>query len=59
MRSPAGQEGRGTLCVLAASVLWGTTGTVAPAAGPLAIGAATMGLGGLLQALSAASPWPP
>jgi drug/metabolite transporter, DME family len=45
--------------VLAASVLWGTTGTVAtfaPAVGPLAIGAAAMGLGGLLQALTAARP---
>ncbi|MEV0598456.1 EamA family transporter [Streptomyces sp. NPDC050315] len=43
--------------MLAASVLWGTTGTVAtfaPAVGPLAIGAAAMGLGGLLQALIAA-----
>ncbi|MEU6844673.1 EamA family transporter [Streptomyces sp. NPDC046716] len=42
--------------MLAASVLWGTTGTVAtfaPAVGPLAIGAAAMGLGGLLQALVA------
>lgn len=35
------------------SVLWGTTGTAAtfaPAAGPLAIGAAALGIGGLLQA---------
>ncbi|MER7960024.1 DMT family transporter [Streptomyces sp. NPDC096030] len=41
----------------AASVLWGTTGTaatLAPGAGPLAIGAAAMGLGGLLHALTAA-----
>ncbi|MFE7932367.1 DMT family transporter [Streptomyces sp. NPDC057456] len=47
----------GPLCVLVASVLWGTTGTAAtfaPAVGPLAIGAAAMGLGGLLQALVAA-----
>jgi len=45
--------------VLVASVLWGTTGTAAtfaPAVGPLAIGAAAMGLGGLLQALTAARP---
>jgi drug/metabolite transporter, DME family len=45
--------------VLAASVLWGTTGTAAtfaPAVGPLAIGAAAMGLGGLAQALTAAGP---
>jgi DME family drug/metabolite transporter len=50
---------RGTLCVLAASVLWGTTGTAAtfaPGVGPLAIGAVAMGLGGLLQALTAARP---
>ncbi|MGW2822914.1 DMT family transporter [Streptomyces sp. NPDC001443] len=49
--------GVGALCVLAASVLWGTTGTAAtfaPAVGPLAIGAAAMGSGGLLQALLAA-----
>lgn len=49
--------GVGALCVLAASVLWGTTGTAAtfaPGVGPLAIGAVAMGLGGLLQALIAA-----
>ncbi|MFF8401283.1 DMT family transporter [Streptomyces sp. NPDC015684] len=49
----------GALCVLAASVLWGTTGTAAtfaPAVGPLAIGAVAMGLGGLLQALAATAP---
>ncbi|MFH8282478.1 DMT family transporter [Streptomyces antibioticus] len=47
----------GSLCVLLASVLWGTTGTAAtfaPDVGPLAIGAVAMGLGGLLQALVAA-----
>jgi DME family drug/metabolite transporter len=47
----------GSLCVLVASVLWGTTGTAAtfaPDVGPLAIGAVAMGLGGLLQALIAA-----
>lgn len=51
--------GTGALCVLAASVLWGTTGTAAtfaPEVGPLAIGAVAMGLGGLLQALAAARP---
>ncbi|GAA1522662.1 EamA family transporter [Streptomyces albidochromogenes] len=45
------------MCVLAASVLWGTTGTAAtfaPDVGPLAIAAVAMGLGGLLQALVAA-----
>ena len=49
----------GALLVLAASVLWGTTGTAAtfaPDAGPLAIGAVAMGLGGLLQALTALRP---
>ncbi|MEW2515845.1 DMT family transporter [Streptomyces sp. NPDC046870] len=60
MSRPAGpgrSAGTGALCVLAASVLWGTTGTAAtfaPRVGPLAIGAVAMGLGGLLQALVAA-----
>lgn len=43
--------------MVAASVLWGTTGTAAtfaPGVSPLAIGAVAMGLGGLLQALFAA-----
>lgn len=43
----------GALFVLAASVLWGTTGTAAtfaPDVSPLAIGAVAMGVGGLLQA---------
>jgi drug/metabolite transporter, DME family len=43
--------------VLAAAVLWGTTGTaaaLAPDVGALAVGAAAMGIGGLLQALAAA-----
>jgi DME family drug/metabolite transporter len=47
----------GALFVLAASVLWGTTGTAAtfaPEVSPLAIGAMAMGLGGLLQAAVAA-----
>ncbi len=49
----------GALFVLAASVLWGTTGTAAtfaPDVSPLAIGALAMGFGGLLQAASAARP---
>ncbi|MFJ8942815.1 DMT family transporter [Streptomyces sp. NPDC102395] len=61
MRGTSGRAsasvGIGSLCVLAASVLWGTTGTAAtfaPDVGPLAIGAVAMGLGGLLQALVAA-----
>lgn len=47
----------GAMSVVAASVLWGTTGTAAtfaPDVSPLAIGAVAMGLGGLLQALFAA-----
>ncbi|MFJ9794632.1 DMT family transporter [Streptomyces sp. NPDC101145] len=65
MTGPAGHgrggtapgAGVGAVCVLLASVLWGTTGTAAtfaPSVGPLAIGAVAMGLGGLLQALVAA-----
>ncbi|MDF6017209.1 EamA family transporter [Streptomyces sp. JH34] len=49
--------GMGPMCVLLASVLWGTTGTAAtfaPDVGPLAIGAVAMGLGGLFQAVVAA-----
>lgn len=43
----------GTLAILFASILWGTTGTVAsfaPDLSPLAIGAFSMGVGGLMQA---------
>lgn len=43
----------GTLAILFASILWGTTGTAAsfaPDLSPLAIGAFSMGVGGLLQA---------
>lgn len=42
----------GALAVLVTAVLWGTTGTAAAqtTAGPLAVGAAAMGLGGLGQA---------
>jgi DME family drug/metabolite transporter len=46
----------GVLAVTAAATLWGTTGTAATFAagvGPLAIGAAALGIGGLLQALIA------
>lgn len=42
--------------ITVSSLLWGTTGTAAtfaPEVGPLAIGAAALGLGGLLQALIA------
>jgi drug/metabolite transporter, DME family len=43
----------GITAIAVTSVLWGTTGTAAtfaPHAGPLAIGAAALGIGGLLQA---------
>jgi DME family drug/metabolite transporter len=43
----------GLLAITVTSVLWGTTGTAAtfaPGVGPLAIGAAALGIGGLLQA---------
>jgi drug/metabolite transporter, DME family len=46
----------GIVAVLVTSVLWGTTGvaaTFAPDAGPLAIGAAALGIGGVLQAVIA------
>lgn len=45
--------GLGVAAILLTAVLWGTTGTAAtfaPGAGPLAIGAAALGVGGLLQA---------
>ncbi|MFE3826101.1 DMT family transporter [Streptomyces sp. NPDC059092] len=56
-REASAGVGAGSLCILLASVLWGTTGTaatLAPGVGPLAIGALAMGMGGLLQALVAA-----
>ena len=61
MVSPGHMSGPfwGAVFVLAASVLWGTTGTAAtfaPEVSPLAIGAVAMGVGGLLQALYAAYP---
>lgn len=43
----------GVAAILVTSVLWGTTGTaatLAPTVGPLAIGSAALGIGGLLQA---------
>lgn len=46
----------GALAVLAAAFLWGTTGTAAtfaPDVGPLAMGAAALGIGGMLQAVVA------
>lgn len=47
------QQVVGVFGILVAATLWGTTGTAAtfaPGVGPLAIGAAAMGIGGLLQA---------
>ncbi|MGO2756612.1 MAG: DMT family transporter [Brachybacterium alimentarium] len=49
----------GILAVLTAAFLWGTTGTAAtfaPDVGPLPIGAAALGVGGLLQAAIAVPP---
>lgn len=46
----------GLAAISVTSLLWGTTGTAAtfaPDAGPLAIGAAALGIGGLLQAVIA------
>jgi len=52
----------GLLAISATSLLWGTTGTAAtfaPGVGPLAIGAAALGIGGLLQAaIAGPSPEP-
>ena len=62
MSAAAGRVGGpawGAFFVAAASVLWGTTGTAAtfaPGVSPQAIGAVAMGLGGILQALSAVRP---
>lgn len=50
-------HGLGVACVLGASILWGTTGTasaLAPTVPPLAVGAASMGFGGLLLAATSA-----
>lgn len=51
-------RGRATLAIVVASLLWGTTGTAASflpdAVSPLATGAATMGVGGLLLFATAA-----
>jgi drug/metabolite transporter, DME family len=50
-------RGRAVLAVVIASLLWGTTGTVATflpdTVSPIAIGASTMGLGGLLLFVTA------
>lgn len=49
----------GVGAITTTSILWGTTGTAAtfaPAVGPIAIGAAALGVGGLLQALIAVGP---
>ena len=50
-------DATGVMAVLFAALVWGTTGTAAtfaPEVGPAAIGAAAMGIGGLLQAALAA-----
>lgn len=54
-----GGRGLGIVAVTITALLWGTTGTAAtfaPDAGPLAIGAAALGIGGVLQALIALGP---
>lgn len=59
MRSSLTPHTLGVLCIIVASFLWGTTGvsaTFAPEVSALAIGAAAMGLGGLLQASLAWNP---
>lgn len=46
----------GILALVGTSIVWGTTGTaatLAPGVGPLAIGSAALGVGGLLQAVVA------
>lgn len=56
MNNTSRDQGLGILAVLFAALVWGTTGTAAtfaPEVGAAAIGAAAMGLGGLLQALRA------
>lgn len=58
MSNPSREYGIGVAAVLFSSLVWGTTGTAAtfaPEVGPAAIGAAAMGIGGLLQALLAGS----
>lgn len=53
------QRRAGLLAVTVTALLWGTTGTAAtfaPDVGPLAIGAAALGIGGLLQAAVGARP---
>lgn len=48
----------GSLFILLASILWGTTGaaaTLIPEVSPLAVGAFSMGIGGVIQALLASS----
>ena len=56
MTSQTSRPQAGIAAVLAAAILWGTTGTAATFAtdvGPLAIGSVAMGSGGILQALLA------
>lgn len=54
----SGQRLNGMMGVVIAAILWGTTGTAAtyaPDLSPLAVGAVSMGIGGLLQGLIAAT----
>ena len=58
MKNPAKAErAAGLIAITITALLWGTTGTAAtfaPEVSPLAIGAAALGIGGLLQAVIAA-----
>lgn len=52
--TPAAAHRLGVILIAVTAVLWGTSGTAAtfaPQVGPLAIGAAALGIGGLLQGL--------
>jgi drug/metabolite transporter, DME family len=53
VKTPLREHATGSIYILVAAILWGTTGTAAtfaPDVGAVAIGAAAMGIGGLLQA---------
>ena len=55
-RRPAKNSLAGMAAIMVTAILWGTTGTAAtfaPEVGPIAMGAAALGVGGLLQGLIA------
>ena len=56
MKAAPPEHTTGSIYILVAAILWGTTGTaatLAPDVGAVAIGAAAMGIGGLMQAMLA------